>query len=104
MVILESEYLDTSDVAELEDKTFTVCKGCYFKKLQQLDGTEKDKLIVPVKLSSEKIKPWIPNKTSENKLKKMYGKETDKWIGQKAEFILAKQNVRGEIKDVIFVK
>lgn len=104
MVILESEYLEAADVAELADKKFIIAKGAYMHEFPQIDGTMKRKVVVPVKLSNDKVKPWIPNKTSEKKLKAKHGKDTDKWIGKAEEFELIRQNVRGEMKDVIFVK
>lgn len=104
MVILESEYVEADEIVELQDKSFTIAKGAILKSMMQIDGSEKKKLVLPVTLSSGKLRNWIPNKTSENKLKKMYGRETDKWIGQKAEFKVVEQNVRGEMKNVIFVK
>ena len=104
MVIVETKYLAPYEVLALTDKKFTIAKASRFEIMQQADGKELQKLIVPVKLSNEKVKDWIPNETSKRKLCQKYGPDTDKWIGKIDEFEVVKQNVRGEIKDVIYLK
>ena len=104
MVIVETKYLAPYEVVALTDKKFTVAKACRFEILVQRDGKEQQKLIVPVKLSDGKVKDWIPNETSKRKLVLKYGPDTDKWIDKTEEFDVLKQNVRGEVKDVIYLK
>lgn len=104
MVIVETKYIAAYEVNALSDKKFTIAKASRFEDLQQMDGKQKQVLVVPVKLSNEKVKEWIPNETSKRKLCLKYGPDTDKWIGMKDEFEVVKQNVRGEIKDVIYLK
>ena len=67
-------------------------------------GEEKEKLILPVKLSNDKVRDWIPNKTSIKFMVGLWEDNTDAWIGKSAKFVLTNQNVRGEMKDVIFVE
>ena len=55
-------------------------------------------------LTGDKVKDWIPNETCKRKLVLKYGPDTDKWIGKNEEFDVLKQNVRGEVKDVIYLK
>ena len=104
MVIVETKYLAPYEVLALTDKKFTIAKACRFEILAQMDGRELKKLIVPVKLVDERVKDWIPNETSKRKLVLKYGPDTDKWIGKTEEFDVLKQNVRGEVKDVIYIK
>jgi len=104
MVIVDTKYLAPYEVIALPDKRFVIAKTSRFEQMQQADGKELQKLIVPVKLSNEKVKDWIPNETSKRKLCQKYGPDTDKWIGKIDEFEVVKQNVRGEIKDVIYLK
>lgn len=104
MVIIQDIYLTAAEISKLEDKSFTIMKPGTYKEMKQNDGTETKKLVLPIKLSNGKIRDWIPNKTSLKKLIELYDDDTDKWLGKKATFEIVKQNVRGEMKDVIFVK
>lgn len=104
MVILTDKYLKASTVIKLTDKKFTVIDGGYFEEMQQKDEKSQEKLVLPVKLSDESKHLWIPNTTSQNKLRKAWGDDTDKWETKMAEFEIAKMSVRGEMLDVIFIK
>ena len=104
MVIVETKYLAPYEVLALPDKKFLIAKACRFENMIQRDGTSKNNLVVPVKLSNEKVKDWIPNETCKRKLVLKYGPDTDKWTGKTEEFDVMKQNVRGEVKDVIYLK
>ena len=104
MVIIQDIYLTSAEVSKLKDKTFTIMKAGTYKEMKQSDGTEAKKLVLPIRLSNEKVRDWIPNKTSLKKLIELYDDDTEKWLGKKAEFEIVKQNVRSEMKDVIFVK
>lgn len=104
MVIIQDIYLTSSEVTKLADKSFTIVKPGQYKPMKQNDGEEMKKLVLPIKLSNDKIRDWIPNKTSIKRLIELYDDDTDKWIGKKATFEIVKQNVRGEMKDVVFVK
>ena len=104
MVIIQDIYLTASEVTKLTDKSFTIVKPGQYKGMKQNDDTEVKKLVLPIKLSNEKIRDWIPNKTSIKRLIELYDDNTDAWVGKKATFEIVKQNVRGEMKDVVFVK
>ena len=104
MVIVETKYLAPYEVLALTDKKFKIAQDSRFEQMTQRDGTTQNILVVPVMLSNEKVKDWIPNETSKRKLVLKYGPDTLKWIGKTEEFDVMKQNVRGEIKDVIYLK
>ncbi|KKM26155.1 hypothetical protein LCGC14_1587640 [marine sediment metagenome] len=103
MVIITDIYLSAVEVKQLKDLDFTVAKAARYEEMPTQDGQIKSKLVIPVKLSNDKVRDWIPNKTSIKKLVGMWDDNTDAWIGKTAKFELAKQNVRGEMKDIIFV-
>ena len=104
MVIVEPKYLAPYEVLALTDKKFLIAKDSKFEQMTQRDGTTKTNLVVPIKLSNEKVKDWIPNETCKRKLVLKYGPDTIKWIGKTEEFDVMKQNVRGDVKDVIYLK
>ena len=68
---------------------------------KQHPGQTKQVLNVPVISKGEK-KVWTPNKKSGRALTKVWGDETKNWIGKKFAVNLIKQNVFGEVKDVIY--
>jgi len=104
MVLVKDIYLTAEEVNDLEDKSFEIVKGAQYKKMLQLDGTESEKLVVPVRLSNGIVRDWVPNKKSQKVLLQKFGAETDNWIGKKAMFKIAEQNVRGEMRKVIYVQ
>lgn len=59
-------------------------------------------LEISVKLPNGNTKIWTPNKTTLKKLAKVFGDDTDNWIGKPVKLIVIKQNVRGEMRDVIY--
>jgi len=103
MVIIQDIYLSAQEVKQLVNLDFTVAKASHYEEMPTTDGQIKNKLIVPIKLSNGKVRDWIPNKTSIKKLVSMWDDDTDKWIGKVAKFKLSEQNVRGEMKDIIFI-
>jgi len=104
MVIIEDKYLTAQTLEELKDKSFTFANPGAMEQMSQADGKTKPKLVIGIKLSNEKLTDWIPNNTCLKVLRKKYGNDTNLWTGKKAVFEVVKQNVRGELKDVIFVQ
>jgi len=96
--------LKASTVIKLPDKKFTVVNGGYQEEMRQADNKTETKLVIPVILSDKKEHLWVPNQTSQNKLRKAWGDDTEGWKDKIAEFETAKMSVRGEMLDVIFVK
>ena len=104
MVLIQDIYLSAAEVKLLANKDFTVAKAGSYVELPVVQGDIKSKLILPIKLSNGKVRDWIPNKTSIKFMVNLWGDETDQWLGKTARFVLTNQNVRGEMKDVIFVE
>jgi len=104
MVKLTDKYLSAVTVSRLSDKKFKIIGEGSFEKLVQRDGTEAEKLVLPIELSDGTRTLWVPNNTSIKKLRKIYGDETKEWVGETLEFDIVKQNVRGEMVEVIYVK
>ncbi len=104
MVILTDKYLAADFVKEITDKTFEVVESGIQTPMKMRDGQEEEKLILPIKFSTGVKHLWIPNATSQKALRKRWGDDTEKWIGKKATFEVTKQNVMGEMKDVIYIE
>ena len=101
---IQDLYLSALEVKALPNKEFTIVKAGQYESMPVTQGDSKSKLVLPVKLSNEKIREWIPNKTSIKFMVALWGDNSDSWIGKQAKFVLTNQNVRGEMKDVIFVE
>ena len=104
MPLIKDLYLSAHEVKQLTNKEFTIAKAGHYEKMPLAEGNKKEKLILPIKLSNGKIRDWIPNKTSIKYMVALWEDNTDSWIGKQAKFVLTNQNVRGEMKDVIFVE
>lgn len=104
MVVLKDTYLNALTIKPLKDKTFKILAEGSYQKMPQADGTDREKFVMPIKLSDNTDILYIPNATAQKTLRKRFGNDTAKWVGKTAEFELIKQNVRGEIKDVVFIK
>ena len=104
MVLIQDIYLSAMELKKLTSKDFTIAKAGHYKEMPQQGSDVITKLILPVKLSNGKVRDWIPNKTSIKTMVSFWGDETDQWLGKTAKFKLTNQNVRGEMKDVIFVE
>ena len=63
---------------------------------------ERAYLEVPVKLPNGEVKTWTPNKTSLKQIAAHFGDETDLWVSKKVKVTIARQNVRGEMKNVLY--
>lgn len=104
MVKLTDKYLGASTLLNLKKLNFEVTDSGRFEAMPQADGTTKEKFIITVKLSDETIIDWIPNESSKKTLRGALGDDTEQWIGKGGIFEIVKMNVRGEMRDVIFVK
>lgn len=57
---------------------------------------------IEIKLPSGNEKTWTMNKTTRKRLAAAYGDDSVNWVGRKVRVELLKQNVRGELKTVIY--
>lgn len=101
---IEGFSLTGAEVAQLEDKTFQIYAEPYYVDVTDQAGTEKKKLIVPVRLANGLELEWYANKTSQKTILTSCGRSLKKWIGYKGEFITKKQAIGKEEKVVIYLK
>lgn len=65
--------------------------------------SEVDKYELTVEIDGE-IYVWLANKTSMKTFVVEWGDESDNWIDKEIDLYVLSQNVRGEIKDVVYAK
>lgn len=93
---LHAEYVEDGDIIEIVGKARRVSA--------EESVFERTYVEIPVKLSNGQNKTWTPNKTTIRELAKTYGDDMDKWINKKVVLEIARQNVRGEMKNVLYGK
>lgn len=59
---------------------------------------------ITVQLPSGEKKLWTMNKTSQRTLATAWGKNTDLWMNKVAKLFTVDQNVRGQMKKVIYAR
>lgn len=59
-------------------------------------------LEVDVKLPNGQAKTWTPNKTTLKKLAEAFGDDADLWSGKRVRLTVTQQNVRGEMRGIIW--
>jgi len=57
---------------------------------------------IDVELPSGTSKTWVMNKTTRRRLAAAYGDDSVNWIGRNVRVEVVKQNVRGQLRDVIY--
>lgn len=93
---LHAEHVEDGDIIEITGKARRVSA--------EESVFERTYVEVPVKLPNGQSKTWMPNKTTIRALAKEYGDDMDKWIGKKVALEIMRQNVRGEMKEVLYGK
>lgn len=93
---LHADAVETGEVIEITRK------ARYISSEESTFG--RAYLEIPVRLANGKSKIWTPNKTTLKRMAKVFGDDADTWIGQKVRLEIVKQNVRGEMRDVIYGK
>lgn len=58
---------------------------------------------INVELPTGEEKTLTMNRTSQRNIAKEYGDETERWVGKEAVVTVVKQNVRGTMKDVVYL-
>ena len=91
---LNATMLDNGDHVVLLD-------GGLFREPEET-GLNKTVFQIRVKLPDGRAKTWTMNKTTRNRLAQAYGDNSESWVNRKARIEVLPQNVRGEIKQVLY--
>lgn len=91
---LHADVIEDGDIIEITGKARSVS--------EEESAFGRSYIEVSVKLPDGKSKVWTPNKTSLRALAKVFGDDADLWIGKKVQMAIERQNVRGEMKDVLY--
>jgi len=67
-------------------------------------GFDRDTAEVNIRLPNGKEKPLTVNRTSQKALSKAFGDESDDWKSHKAKVTIVQQQVRDQLKDVIYLE
>ncbi len=100
-----NQFLTASDVEDGDKIVFTNA-GKFIEKdySQARDGSDMVTVLeIEVKLPNGKKKLTTPNNTSRKNIVEVFGPETNEWVGKAAKIEIVKQNVRGTLRDVIYL-
>jgi len=92
-------FLRPEDIKALKDKTAIIMQEGI---LNEDTPFGKEQLEIPIKLSNGEEKIYGVNKTSAKNIAETYGDNTKDWINKKIRFEVLRQNVRGQMKDVVY--
>lgn len=59
---------------------------------------------IPVSLPNGDERIWTMNQTSQRAVAQSYGTKTDQWVGKVVTVYINEQNVRGNLRDVIYAR
>jgi hypothetical protein len=108
MTFLKQKTVTADYVTTLSDKHFVILESPRYEKIQSLDNPDKveEKLIIYVELRDEGKSQldFYPNGTSQKAMAQSWGFDMDKWIGKVGDIQVLQQNVRGMVKNVMYVK
>ncbi len=57
---------------------------------------------ISVRIPDNRIKTWTMNKTTQKRLIAAYGDESSQWVNKPVKLEILKQNVRGDMKNVLY--
>lgn len=103
MVKLEGINLSGDIVVGLKDRVVEIAKTPYYETFKEEGQADKKKPCLPVKLADGNILNWYPNKASLKLLASWYGFEMDDWVGTGFCLEAIKQNIAGNMKQVIYI-
>ena len=93
------EYLD-STMVENGDKVVLLDEGTF--REPEETGLARTVFQIRIGLPDQRNKTWTMNKTTRKNLAKAYGDDSAGWVKRHVRIEILKQNVRGEVKDVIY--
>ena len=103
MVKLEGINLSGEFVVGMKDKQIEIVKKPYYETFKEEGLPDKKKPCISVQLADGNVLNWYPNKATLKVLMAWYGFEMDNWVNAKFHILTAKQNVAGNMKDVIYI-
>ena len=100
-----NEYITPQDVKDGDVLIFTNAgESVEVDYSLNKDGSDtKNVLQIEVELPTGKKKLISPNKTSRNEIIDAFGLETEGWVNKSVTVSLLSQNVRGQIRKVIYL-
>ena len=103
MVLLDGISLSGEQIASMTNKRITIAKVPRYETFDDGKDKTRKKVAIAVMLSDKNVLNWYPNKESLKILSSWYGFEMDNWLGKSFELFTVKQNVQGNVLDVIHI-
>jgi len=94
-------FLRAEDLEKWDEKTAVIVGPPRVKSVEE-NGLHNPTLEMEVELPDHKKKIYTANKTSARKLGEVWGWVESDWVGKRLKFTVADQNVKGEMKKVLY--
>lgn len=88
--------------SEVSSGTVVTVEGAGVLRPANETPFNKEVFELPIKLPNGSVKNWTANKTTLKRLVEVWGDDTAKWVGKQIRIEVVKQNIRGQVKDVIY--
>jgi hypothetical protein len=98
-IFMGNGFLTSEEVNNLAVKSATILDE---GKINENTSFGRNVFEINIELSNGEKRAYTMNKTSICNVAKEFGDDSKKWIGQKINFDVVQQKVKGEIKDVVY--
>lgn|SRR5512142_467289 len=96
-----SQYIKSGDFEEDEVKILTI-RDVDMTEMKKQDGKTEQKPVISWK--EKEVKPFVCNKTNAVIIAKLYGDDTDDWLGKRVALFVTQIDAFGEQQDAIRVR
>ena len=104
MVKLDIDLWLKPEDLEQDDEVLILDEGRNATIEQEGDKPAKVVFEIGVQLNNGEKRIWTMNATSQRAVAQVWGTDTSAWIGYKVKVFKSEQNVRGQMKEVIYAR
>ena len=97
-----SDHEDFLNASMVKDKDILVVLDEGVFREPEETGLQRTVFQIRVELPDKRAKTWGMNKTTRNRLARVFGDSSENWVNRRVRVQVLQQNVRGEVKDVIY--
>lgn len=97
-----SDHQEFLNASMIEDGALLVILNEGEFKDPSITGLSRTVFHIDVRLPDGRTKIWSANKTSQKNLAKFYGDDTAGWVKKRVKMRIVEQNVRGEMKEILY--
>lgn len=97
-----SDYEEYLDATMVDNGDLVVLLDAGVFREPEETGLDRTVFHIRVGLPDQRKKTWTMNKTTRKRLAKAHGDASENWVKKQVRIQILQQNVRGEVKDVLY--